>query len=137
MVLIPKTTNADTMDQFRPIAMANFKFKIISKIIADRLAQIMPIIISEEQRGFIQGRNIKDCVCLASEAINLMDKRAYGGNLALKVNISKAFDTLEWSFLLKVLRKFGFSEKFCDWIIAILHSTTISNQYQWHTTRIF
>ena len=126
MVLIPKTTNADTMDQFRPIVMANFKFKIISKIIADRLAQIMPIIISKEQRGFIQGRNIKDCLCLASEAINMMDKRAYGGNLALKVDISKAFDTLEWIFLLKVLRKFGFSEKFCDWIKAILHSATIS-----------
>ena len=126
MVLIPKTSSADTMDQFRPIAMENFKFKIISKIIADRLAQVMPNIISEEQRGFIKGRNIKDCVCLASEAVNLMDHKTYGGNLALKVDIRKGFDTLEWSFLLRVLKKFGFNETFCNWIEAILHSATIS-----------
>jgi hypothetical protein len=52
--------NADTISQFRPIAMANFKFKIISKILADRLAQILPDIISKQQRGFIKGRKIKD-----------------------------------------------------------------------------
>ena len=49
---------------------------------------------------------------LASEAINLLDKRQYGGNIALKVDIAKAFDTLDWNFLLEVLRKFGFDEIF-------------------------
>jgi hypothetical protein len=63
----------------------------------------MPTIISKKQRGFIQGRNIEDCICLASEAINLLNKKAFGGNVALKIDISKAFDTLDWSFLLKVL----------------------------------
>lgn len=126
LILIPKTQNADSMDQFRPIAMANFKFKIISKILADRLAQIMPNIVSQEQRGFIQGRNIKDCVCLASEAINMLDQKSFGGNLAFKVDISKAFDTLNWKFLLKVLKQFGFSETFCNWIDAILQSAKLS-----------
>jgi len=81
--------------------MANFKFKIISKIIADRLAKIMPGIASVEKRGFIQGRNIKDGICLASEAINLLQKISFGGNLALNIDISKAFDTIDWKFLLK------------------------------------
>jgi hypothetical protein len=76
-------------------ALANFKFKIISKIIADRLASILPSIISEEQRGFIHDRNIKDCLCSASEATNLLHNKSFGGNLALKIDISKAFDTLE------------------------------------------
>ncbi|MCI27041.1 RNA-directed DNA polymerase (Reverse transcriptase), partial [Trifolium medium] len=101
VILIPKSSNADTVDQYRPIAMANFKFKIISKILADRLSQILPTFISEEQRGFIQGRNIRDCICLASEATNLLHNKTYGGNLALKIDITKAFDTLEWSFLLR------------------------------------
>jgi hypothetical protein len=83
------------IDQYRPIAMANFKFKIISKIIADRLANILHSLISEEQMGFIQDRNIKDCICIASEAVNLLHNKAFGGNLALKIDISKAFDTLE------------------------------------------
>jgi hypothetical protein len=93
LILIPKTPNADSIDQFRPIALANFKFKIISKVLADdRLAQILPSIISKEQRGFVNGRNIKDCICLTSEAVNLLPKKAFGGNLALKIDISKAFD---------------------------------------------
>jgi hypothetical protein len=114
------------MDQFRPIAMANFKFKIISKVLADRLATIMPNLISKEQRGFVAGRNIRDCICLTSEAINLLDKKSFGGNIALKIDISKAFDTLDWSFLLKVLKQFGFSTTFCNWIQAILSSAYLS-----------
>jgi hypothetical protein len=104
LILILKTPNADSIDQFRPIALANFKFKIISKVLADdRLAQILPSIISKEQRGFVNGRNIKDCICLTSEAVNLLPKKAFGGNLALKIDISKAFDTLRsWDFLLNV-----------------------------------
>ncbi|MCH96418.1 RNA-directed DNA polymerase (Reverse transcriptase) [Trifolium medium] len=126
IILIPKSSNADSIDQFRPIALANFKFKIISKVLADRLATIMPNIISKEQRGFIEGRNIRDCVCLTSEAINLLHKKAFGGNVAMKIDISKAFDTLEWSFLLKVLKQFGFSNIFCNWIETILASAYLS-----------
>ena len=114
LILIPKTQNADTVSQYRPIALANFKYKIISKIMADRVATIMPTIISPEQKGFIQGRQIKDCIFLASEAINQLDKKSFGGNLAFKVDIAKAFDTIEWPFLLKVLGAFGFNEKFCN-----------------------
>ncbi|PNX79615.1 ribonuclease H, partial [Trifolium pratense] len=126
ITLLPKTSNATSIDQYRPIAMANFKFKVISKIIADRLANIMPFIISKEQMGFIHDRNIKDCLCIASEAVNLLHNKAFGGNLALKIDISKAFDTLEWSFLLKVLNRFGFNEKFCNWIHVILKSAFLS-----------
>ena len=126
IVLIPKTNHADTMNDYRPIAIANFKFKIISKILADRLSTFMPAITSVQQRGFIKGRSIKDCICLTSEAINTLHNKSFGGNLALKVDIAKAFDTLDWSFLLKVLKKFGFSETFCKWIHSILMSAKLS-----------
>ncbi|GAU38423.1 hypothetical protein TSUD_396030 [Trifolium subterraneum] len=126
IALLPKTPDATSIDQYRPIAMANFKFKIISKILADRLASIMPSLISEEEMGFIHGRDIKDCLCIASEAANLLHNKSYGGNLALKIDISKAFDTLEWSFLLKVLKRFGFNEIFCNWINVILQSAFLS-----------
>ncbi|CAJ2662070.1 unnamed protein product [Trifolium pratense] len=56
IILIPKTNKADSIDQFRPIAMANFKFKIISKVLADRLASILPSIISKEQKGFVEAQ---------------------------------------------------------------------------------
>jgi ribonuclease HI len=126
MVLLPKFPEAASIDQYRPIAMANFKFKIISKIIADRLASIMPDLISVEQKGFIHGRDIKDCLCTASEAANLLHNKSFGGNVALKIDITKAFDSLEWSFLLKVLKLFGFNDVFCNWIQVILQSAFLS-----------
>jgi hypothetical protein len=126
LVLIPKLDNADNVNDYRPIAIANFKFKLISKIIADRLASVMPAITSIQQRGFIKGRSIKDCICLTSEAINVLQKRSFGGNLAIKVDIAKAFDTIQWSFLLRVLKAFGFNQKFCQWIHSILQSAKMS-----------
>jgi hypothetical protein len=126
IALLPKVQNATSIDQFRHITMENFKFKVISKIIADRLASVLPSIIFEEQMGFIHGRNIKDCLCIASEVANLLHNKSFGGNLALKIDISKAFDTLEWSFLLKVLHCFGFNEVFCNWIHVILQSAFLS-----------
>jgi len=126
LVLIPKIPNADKIEHYRPIALANFKFKIISKVLADRLAGILPFIICKEQRGFVKGRNIRDCITLASEAINVLDKKSFGGNLALKIDVSKAFDTLSWDFLLEVLQQVGFHSTFIHWIHSILLSAKIS-----------
>ena len=114
------------MEQFRPIAIGNFKFKVISKILADKLSSIMPAITSVQQRGFIKGWSIKDCICLTYEIINVLHKRSFGGNIAIKVDMAKAFDTLNWNFLLKVLKAFGFSEVFCNWIKSILESARMS-----------
>ncbi|XP_058733339.1 uncharacterized protein LOC131604944 [Vicia villosa] len=120
IVLIPKNNEPNTLNHYRPITLANFKFKIISKIITDRLASILPCLISNEQKGFILGRNIKDSICLTFEAINILGNKSYSGNVALKIDKSKAFDTLSWDFLLKTLNCFGFSSKFCNWISTLL-----------------
>lgn len=77
IVLIPKVPGPRVMGNYRPIALANFQFKVITKILADRLATITMRIIYVEQRGFICERNIFECVILASEAINLLEKRQY------------------------------------------------------------
>ena len=126
IVLIPKITGSQVMGDYRPIALANFQFKIVTKILADRLAIITMRIISIQKRGFVRERNISNCVILAYEVINLIDRRQFGGNVALKVDIVKAFDTLDWKFLLAVLRQFGFSDVFVDWILAILESSRLS-----------
>lgn len=121
IILIPKTKDSYLVDMYIPIALENFKFKIISKIIADRLASILPNIISKEQKGFTHGINIMDCTCLTFESINNLDNKNKHENLALKVDIDKAFDTINWEFLLKVLKTFGFSQIFCKWSSIILN----------------
>lgn len=137
VVLIPKVPNADKIEQFRPIALANFKFKIITKILAYRLAKIASKIISPNQRGFIQGREIGDCICLASEGINLLERKSFGRNITLKIGIKKEFDTIDWNFLLKVLQSFGFDNKFCFWVEIILKSARLSISVNGKSTGLF
>jgi len=111
LILIPRSPDYDFIEQYIPIALANFKFKIISKILADRLSIILTNIMSKQQKGFIRGKNIRDCIALTSEAFNLLDKKSFGGNLAFKIDVTKAFDTLSWEFLIFVLKTFGFNCK--------------------------
>jgi len=87
-----------TIKDYRPIVVANFKLKIIFKILADRLALVAAVIISPNQYGFVQGIKIQDCMCIASGAINMLSKKVRGGNVAYKVDIHKSFDTLSWKF---------------------------------------
>ncbi|GAU22700.1 hypothetical protein TSUD_138230 [Trifolium subterraneum] len=103
IALLPKSPEAYSIDQYKPIAMANFKFKVISKIIADRLASIMPSLISEEQKGFIHDRNIKDCLCTASEAANLLQTRPLEGDPLSPLLFCLAEDVLSRSISKLVL----------------------------------
>ncbi len=121
IVFIPKTPGAIT--QFRPIALANFFFKIIPKIIADRLASVASRI---DQHAFIKGRKIADCVALVSEGVHFMDKKAHGGNVGFKLDVTKAFDTMSWDWILSVLGHFGFCETFVSWVKTILESARLS-----------
>ena len=123
--LIPKIQGAESIKDYRPIVVANFKFKIISKILADRLALVAARIISPNQYGFVQGRQIQDCINIAFEAINMLSKKVRGDNVAYKVDIHKAFDTLSWKFLLLVLTHFGFYTLFFIWISTIFRSTML------------
>lgn len=116
VVLIQKINEAESIEHYELIALANFKFKIITKVFADKLAQILPHIILKEPMGFVKDKSIKGCICFTFEVANIMHKKTIGGNLILKVDISKVFDTLNWNFLLKVLAKFGFNDTFCLWI---------------------
>lgn len=98
VVLIPKVKGVERTEQYRPIVLANFQFKIISKVLADRLAQVAPKIISENKRGFVKGRTIFDCICVTYEAVNLLDKKAFGGQLAMKIDIKKLLTPLTGIF---------------------------------------
>jgi len=124
--LIPKIQGTESIKDYRPIVVVNFKFKIISKIVADILALVAARIISPNQYGFVQGRQIQACISIASEAINMLSKKVRGGNVAYKVDIHKAFDTLSWKFLLLLLTRFGFHPSFVGSIITILHSIMLS-----------
>ncbi|XP_004301904.1 PREDICTED: uncharacterized protein LOC101292910 [Fragaria vesca subsp. vesca] len=126
IILIPKVEHADSTKQFRPIALTDFVFKIIPKILALRLSSVSARIISPQQHAFVPGRNISNCILTTSECFNLLDSKGFGGNVAVKVDITKAFDTLSWDFLLHVLQAFGFNHTFVRWVCALLKSAKLS-----------
>lgn len=75
--------------------------KVISKIITDRLSEILPQIISPEQRGFTKGRGLSDNILLAQEMIHKLDSNCRGGNVIFKLDLAKAYDRISWLFILK------------------------------------
>ena len=104
IALVPKLNASHTAHQFRPISLCNIVYKIISKILADRLKVLMHKIISPFQSAFGPKRNIQDNTILAHELLHAFkSKRGKRGFMLLKIDMEKAFDRMEWSFLLAIL----------------------------------
>lgn len=109
ITLLPKIDNPKALTDFRPISLCTFASKLISKILASRFAQILPQLINEQQYGFVKGRSIHESIALAQEMVSDLDRRSEGGNIVFKYDMSKAYDRLEWRFLLRTMRSMGFS----------------------------
>ncbi|XP_026459728.1 uncharacterized protein LOC113360434 [Papaver somniferum] len=95
-------------------------------IISSRFGSLIQKIVSPQQGAFIKGRNIQEQIVLASELVNELEIKRRGGNLGIKLDISQAYDSLSWEFLLQVMRNFGFSEKGITWLHTLLKSARIS-----------
>lgn len=95
---------------FRPISLSNVAYKLLSKVFAERLKKVLHSIISEYQSAFISGRQITGNVLIAHEMLHSLNTRKLKSSyMALKLDISKAFDKVEWSFLEEMMRKLGFA----------------------------
>ncbi|XP_026435797.1 uncharacterized protein LOC113333589 [Papaver somniferum] len=126
LVILPKVQGAKKPNQFRPISLSNFSYKVFTKIISLRMASLMNKLVSPQQVAYIKGINIHEKIFLASELVNEMKKKRRGGNLSLKLDISEAYDSVSWLFLFKVLQKYGFFVAWCDWLKVLLSSAKIS-----------
>lgn len=109
LVLIPKVTAPRQMGDYRPISLVNFCGMIISKMLANRLATLLPKLVDEEQPGFVHGRSISQHITIAQELIRDLPRKVTGANTILKIDMAKAYDRLEWRFLLRAMETFGFS----------------------------
>ncbi|XP_057425625.1 uncharacterized protein LOC130718990 [Lotus japonicus] len=123
IVLIPKIKKPMHANQFRPISLCNVLFKLITKTIANRLKLILPDVINGPQSAFVPGRLITDNALIAYECFHFMKKKCSGrnGHMALKLDMSKAYDRVEWPFLQSVMTHMGFP---LSWVRLIMSCVT-------------
>ncbi|XP_024178083.1 uncharacterized protein LOC112184012 [Rosa chinensis] len=128
VVLIPKIKEVVSMSHLRPIALCNVIYKIASKVVANRLKSFLPALISPQQSAFVPNCLISDNTLVASKVAHYMHrlKRGQEGFLALKLDISKAYDRLEWSFLRKIMLKMGFASQWMELIMFFLSTVRYS-----------
>ena len=119
VTLIPKVKNLDKVTEYRPISLCNVIYKLISKVLANRLKEILPTVIFDTQSAFVLGRLIIDNVLIAFETLHHMHNQRQGkmGLMALKLDMSKEYDRVEWGFLKQVMLKMGLHNK---WIGLIM-----------------
>lgn len=126
--LIPKIHAPKKVSEYRPLALCTVYYKIISKILTMRLQPVLQELISENQSAFVPNRAISDNVLITHEVLHYLKnsgakKRCF---MAVKTDMSKAYDRLEWEFIRLVLERLGFHHKWTSWIMQCISTVTYS-----------
>lgn len=117
ITLIPKKKPTLSFRDYRPISLCNTIYKIISKIIAVRMREILSMHISLDQHGFLKDRNIIEAVAITQEGLHFMHMRKMEAAF-LKIDLKKSYDCTGWGFLRCLLIKIDININYLNWIMA-------------------
>ena len=125
LVLIPKKQTVEDLKDLRPISLVGGLYKILSKVLANRIKAVMDQVISKAQNAFVEGRQILDAVLIANELVD-SSLRSKKGGLVCKLDIEKAYDGISWEFLYQVLGRMGFGSRWLTWIKWCISTASFS-----------
>jgi len=123
LTLVPKKPNPSVMGEFRPIACCNVIYKCINKILSNRILLILDDLVGKNQSAFIPGRNIYENVILAQELVRNYHRKAGNPRCIMMVDLMKAYDSVNWDFIIQCLVCFGFPTKFINWVKECITSS--------------
>ena len=128
ITLIPKVKNPELVSECCPISLCNVLYKIFSKVLENRLKKILPHIITEHQSAFTKNGLITNNILLAFESLHSMQihNSTKGGYMALKLDMSKAYDRMEWPFLEDIMRKLEFHEQWISLMMLCISTASDS-----------
>ena len=125
IALVSKNSNPMKMNDFRPISLCNTIYKIFAKVLVNILKPFLVKIIGSPQKGFVPGRQILDVAITTHEVIHSMEKHRQP-RMAFKLDISKAYDKVNWDFLQDVLERIGFNNRIINLIMMMVRSVQYS-----------
>ncbi|KAL4280388.1 hypothetical protein GQ457_03G004440 [Hibiscus cannabinus] len=125
IALIPKKLNPVLLDEFHLISLVNCVYKILAKVLGNRLRKVLDYLISNSQFAFIKGRQILDCSLIANEVIDSIHKSGSSG-VAFKIDFRKAYDFVDWNFLMRIMKEMGFGDRWLGWILRCISTASIS-----------
>ena len=128
ITLILKVNNPEYISQYQPISLSNVLYKVYSKVLLNRLKKLLPKIVSEQQSAFMTDRLISDNIMVAFETLHYMCDHSTGNTryMALKLDMSKVYDRVEWMYMEKLMTKMGFCDAWVKLMMGCITTTTYS-----------
>ncbi|PKA53799.1 Putative ribonuclease H protein [Apostasia shenzhenica] len=133
VILLPKVQHAHQPHQFRPISLCSTIYKIVAKILVNRMKEVLNPLIAKEQGAFVPERNIADNCILAQEMMHrLRTSESTTGLMTLKIDMEQAYDCMRWDFLLSMLQHFGFPKIWINWVMACVQCPRFAFLFNGH-----
>lgn len=107
ITLIPKKKKDMTPNRYKLIVLCNVVYKIIAKVIANRLKPLLPTLVSKEQTRYVEGRQILNNIFNVNKVVHSL-KRNKNAGMIIQLDLEKAYDKLSWSYIREVLKAYGF-----------------------------
>ncbi|GJV82645.1 RNA-directed DNA polymerase, eukaryota, reverse transcriptase zinc-binding domain protein [Tanacetum coccineum] len=126
IALVPKVDTPEKVCDFRPIACCNVIYKVISKILTSRIKAGLSKIVSMNQSAFLPGRHIQENILIAQELLKGYNRKSGPRRCAMKIDLQKVYDTINWDFIQDVLTAVGFHNTMIKWIMTCITSTKFS-----------
>ncbi|XP_019263741.1 PREDICTED: uncharacterized protein LOC109241454 [Nicotiana attenuata] len=126
LTLVPKSDHAESVVDYRRIACCNTIYKVISKMLTNRLKTVLPSIISPNQSAFVAGRTIAQNILICHDLVRLYNRKQTTSSCLIKIDLRKPYDKVEWEFVAEMIHALEFPQQFIKWTMTCI--TTV--QYE-------